>query len=58
MPEKKTPQPYFLLYGINLAAAIAKEEEESVSDNKQKGDNKSVEVFVSHHNIANVDKKL
>ena len=58
MPEKKTSQPYFLLYGINLAAAIAKEEEESVSDNKQKGDNKSVEVFVSHNNIANVDKKL
>ena len=61
--KKKTEWPSFLFVftglGSNnrvyLAAAVAKEEEQAVSDDQAESDDERVEVLVGHHDIADID---
>ena len=61
--KKKTEWPSFLFvftspdsnYRVYLAAAVAEEEEQSIGNDEQESDNDSIEVFVGHHDISDID---
>ena len=42
-------------YRVYLAAAVAEEEEQSLGNDEQESDNDSIEVFVGHHDISDID---
>ena len=48
----------YLLDGVNLATAVAKEEEKTVSEDENQGDGYGVEVLVGDKDVANVDDEL
>ena len=40
---------------MNLAAAVAKEEEQAVGYDEQEGNDECVEIFVGDHDVADID---
>ena len=48
----------YLLNGVNLATAVAKEEEQTVSEDENQGDSYGVEVLVGDKDVAYVDDEL
>ena len=48
----------YLLNGVNLATAVAEEEEKTVSEDENQGDSYGVEVLVGDKDVAYVDDEL
>ena len=48
----------YLLNGVNLTTAVAKEEEQTVCEDENQGDGYGVEVLVGDKDVANVDDEL
>lgn len=48
----------YLLNGVNLATAVAEEEEKTVSEDENQGDGYGVEVLVGDKDVAYVDGEL
>ena len=48
----------YLLNGVNLATAVAKEEEKTVSEDENQGDGYGVEVLVGDKDVAYIDDEL
>ena len=43
---------------MHLTATVAEEEEQTVGEDEQEGDNEGVKVLVGNHDVADVDDKL
>lgn len=48
----------YLLNGVNLATAVAEEEEKTVSEDENQGDSYGVEVLVGDKDVADIDDEL